>query len=204
MRSKGVLTDADATKAMASWPESTNDLLGGSDKQTWIKARPKKNKHATAPCLRNAGTTALATRPDGMWIHILPNIDAADVFCVEVCGSLQNLQDKRSRFVPATSALVMDCRAAWLNETIYTNLPRWKKMGVFDSRAQNDLKIPIRYLRVLFALKNEDYKIFREHGVSAGHEYFVRHSSFGGITGPGFRNFLKAISPSSHFLTGKP
>ena len=194
------LSDAEAKKLLRQWPSYTATLFGGTDKRPWLQAQPK-TRNASTPCLMNAGASAMSTRPDGMWIRILRDRGAADVFCVDVSGSSQNFQDKRARFLPSTSALVLHCSRSWLNESAYVNQPRWKKMGVFEERVEGDQIYPIRYLRVLFVLPDLEYKNIRDNGVASGHEYFMKHSSLGAFNSKRMQEFLKSISPQRHFYS---
>lgn len=185
---------------MLEWPSYTRSLFGGSSGRPWIQAQPR-TKNATTPCLANAGSGVLTTRPDGMWIRIIAGLKAADVFCVEVCGKMQNFQDKRSRFQPTTSALVLKCTRQWLNESMYVNMTRWKKSGVFESSVDRDFEFPVRNMRVLFVLTEKDYGEFFKSGVPGGHEYFMKHTSFGSFSSQQMQEFLKAISPDRHFYS---
>ena len=164
------LTDSEAKAVLKSWPTFTKELFRGSEKKPWLQAQPKADdKQATTPCLLIAGSNALSTRPDGMWFRLVRERQAADVFCVEVCGSLQNLQDKRSRYVAVTSALVLWCAHRWWNEQISTNIARWQKSGVFEEGPDGDTISPIRYMKVLYALPDIEYNNFKDNGVAGGH-----------------------------------
>lgn len=186
------LSDGDAKAIMVKWPTATKALFGGTDQRPWLQAQPKTpDRHATTPCLMTAGSDALTTRPDGMWFGVVKNQQAADVFCVEVCGVLQNLQDKRSRYAPSTSSLVVSATSDWWNEQISTDIARWKKSGAFQDRVPTDTFFPVRYLRVMFVIADDDYPRFRDGGVAGGHEFFMKHSSLASFTSQKMQAFLK-------------
>lgn len=200
------LTDAQAKQILLQWPSASPGFFGGSNPQPWIQAQPKNpNRRATAPYLSLAGSSQLVTRPDGMWLRMYPTEQCADVVVVEVCGSLQNFFDKRSRFSPSTNSLVIHVLLAWLREAIGTapnaRQSRWQKSGAFSSQPQNNLILSVRTMSVLFALKQGDYNIVKSHGLAAGHEFFVRHSSLTGHTAPLFRSFLARIAQENRFYT---
>jgi len=196
----GQLSDSDAKEIMRKWPRATKALFGGTDERPWIRAQPKTiDKHATTPCLKQAGSDVLTTRPDGMWFRVVRNLQAADVFCVEVCGGLQNLQDKRSRYAPSTSSMVVWATSDWWNEGISKHIPRWKKSGTYISHLTADTFFPVRHLRVLFAVADKDYEVFRDGGVAAAHEFFIPHSSLASFNSPKMQEFLLRTSPFQHF-----
>ena len=51
--------------------------------------------------------------------------------------------------------------------------PRWKVTGVFESEPVRDLILPVRDIKVMYALKHRHYQGFAEHQVPHPHEYFV-------------------------------
>ncbi len=61
--------------------------------------------------------------------------------------------------------------------------------------------LPVRYLRVLYALTRDDYRNVKRSLVAAGHEFFCRHSSLGSHTSQTMRRFFDAMAPKAHFLT---
>lgn len=198
------LSDADAKNIMRKWPNTTTSLFGGTDDRPWLRAQPKNANHrATTPFLLTAGNEALKTQPDGMFVRPVNDFRSLDVICFEVCSSLQNLQDKRSRYAPSNASLVIETRADWWNEEVHQTVTRWEK--VCDEgdaeEVEDDEWYPIRYLRVVFVLNSDHLEVFRLNGVAAGHEYFIRNQSLGSINSGGFREFLDRLSPSHHFYT---
>ena len=143
----------------------------------------------------------MVTRPDGMWFRVCSDDEAVDVICIEICGTLQNLWDKRSRYIPTISAIVLEIEWSWLHEKIYKNLNRKQKSGIGLNESSKQLKLGVRYLRVIFALTTEDYNKFRKDGVPAGHEYFLKHSSLASFSSPKMQEFLRRLAPMSHFYS---
>lgn len=196
------LADGKAKGIMRGWPKVTKSLFGGTDQHPWIRAQPKnKGDHATTPYILTAGNTALKTQPDGMYLLPVNDFMSLDVVCFEVCSSLQNFQDKRSRYSPTTASLIIETRANWWNEAVHGRVTRWKKVSGAGEKAEADQWFPIRYLRVVYVLRNAHLDQFREHGVAAGHEYFIRNSSLSSMTAGRFLKFLERLSPSHHFYT---
>ena len=187
---------------MRKWPRSTKKLFGGSAHRPWLRAQPK-NEHdvATTPYILVAGNTALKTQPDGLYIRPIEKLRAFDLIAFEVCSSLQNLQDKRSRYAPATASLVLETQRNWWNEPVDGSVTRWRKVFGGQDSCVKDMWTPLRHVRVVYVLKNEHLKKFREHGVPSGHEFFIRHSSLGSITAKKFLEFLSRLSPDTHFYT---
>jgi len=200
------LSDAQAKQILLQWPSSSSGFFGGSNPHPWIQAQPKNtNKRATTPYLSLAGSSQLVTRPDGMWLRMYPTEQCADVVVVEVCGSLQNFFDKRSRLSPSTNYLVVHVSLAWLRETIGTmkrsRQSRWQKSGSFNSQPISNLILSVRTISVLFALRQKDYNLVKNHGLAAGNEHFVRHSSLRTHNAPQFRSFLTRIAQENRFYT---
>jgi len=201
------LSDRDAKEIMEKWPRTTTVLFGGTDDCPWVKAQPKhREDSATTPLLLIAGNTALKTQPDGMYIRLVNDMQSLDVICFEVCSSLSNLQDKRSRYAPSISSLVVDIKNRWWNEKVYSNgATRWKKMPFdeyeMEDHVRDDEWFPIRHLRVVYVLRSDHLENFRLNGVGYGHEYFIRNRSLASISAQGFRSFLDRLSPNNHFYT---
>lgn len=175
---KAKLTDSEAKDIMRSWPSASTLLWGSTDERPWLRAQPKCTESgATAPCLKTAGASALVTRPDGMWFRVCPDDDSADVLCIEVCGTLQNLSDKRARYMPTTSANVVEVEHRWWQEGIYKRMNRLQKSGLARAPEDKPTKLAVRYLKVIFVLPKDAYESFFTNGVPGGHEFFLEHSS---------------------------
>jgi hypothetical protein len=82
------------------------------------------------------------TQPDGLGAHFNEG-KSCDVVAVEVCGTIQNLNDKRSRYIPASHSLILSCSAAWFTEEITVQnagkRPRWKACASFGAQPSEDL-----------------------------------------------------------------
>ena len=98
-----------------------------------------------------------------------------DIFAIEACSSLTNLLDKRSRFAPSTHSLMAVCPVQWLMQPVIPNdpTPRWRATGVLRTPPEQPLVLPVRDVRVLYALTAQHYQGFAESQVPHPHEYFV-------------------------------
>jgi hypothetical protein len=123
---KDKLSDAEAKAILCKWPSRTKKLWRPPEnKGFWLAALPKVGK-ATCPTILSPGAGAFRTQPDGLWAYIRPNKSMfADVVSIEVCGTMQNVNDKRSRYMAASHSLVLLCPLPWLLEE--TKLPRGGK-----------------------------------------------------------------------------
>jgi hypothetical protein len=139
-----------------------------------------------------------------LWVHF-NNARSCDVVAVEVCGTIQNLNDKRSRYIPASHSLLLSCGVAWLKEEITVQKagkrPRWRACASFDREPTSDLQVPVRHLRVLYGIPNALYgKWCREH-TPTGYEFFAQHSSLATYNSPPMQTFLRQMSSASQFRT---
>lgn len=190
---------------MRKWPKVTATLFGGTDEHPWLRAQPKNDgDYATTPSILTAGNTALKTQPDGMFIRPMNGFKSLDVVCFEVCSSLPNLQDKRSRYSPSTASLIVETPAKWWNEPVHGNVSRWQKAAPpdeDDDTYEDDDWYPIRYIRIVYVLRKAHIDNFRQNGVAEGHEYFLRNRSLASLTSQKFQIFLGRLSPDNHFYT---
>lgn len=199
------LSDAEAKAVLLKWPTRTTLLWpppGG--KGAWIRSQPSGGT-AAGPRIYAPGSDLFATQPDGMWVHF-NGITSCDVVAIEVCGSIQNLNDKRSRYMPSTHSLVLRVTASWADEVVAggqgrASLSRRDLAGTLGTFATPTVDVPIRVLRVLYALKNVDYKAWVPQHVPTGYEYFMPHSSLATYTRPETQSFLKGMSVASQFHT---
>lgn len=196
------LKDSEAKAILLNWPTRTNAVWkppGG--KGFWIQSQPKTGT-VSGPKLSSPGATLFKTQPDGMWLYF-EDTAACDVVIIEVCGTIQNLNDKRSRYFPSSHSIVVNCSKGWFVENIPTKnkgtAPRWKASGRILQQPKSDLAIPVRYLRVLYALPNEIYKTWCCDHVPTGYEYFCPHSSLDSYKAPKMQAFLKQMSIASQF-----
>jgi len=199
---KNKLSDKEAKAILLSWPTRTNAIWkppGG--KGFWIQAQPKTARKS-GPKLSAPGAKLFKTQPDGMWLFF-DDVSACDVVAVEICGTVQNLNDKRSRYFPSSHSLVVNCGKDWLLEHIPTKktgtAPRWKASGRISVEPSEDLAIPVRYLRVLYALPNTVYKSWCSGHTPTGYEYFCPHSSLDSYNSSKMQSFLKQMSIVGQF-----
>ena len=78
-------------------------------------------------------------------------------------------------FAPSTHSLLAVCPVPWLLAPVTTNdpTPRWQATGVLRHQPTLPLSLPVRDIRVMYALKRNHYQGFAESQVPHPHEYFV-------------------------------
>jgi hypothetical protein len=79
--------------------------------------------------------------------------------------------------------------------------PRKDLAGLSNFQIPKDLRIPVRWLNVLYALPNPLYKEWTKEQIPEPHEYFIRYSSVKTDTSPTAQKFLAGLTLRSHFLT---
>ena len=200
---KPKLTDAEAKTILRHWPERTKSLwptpsVGGF----WLRALPK-NGLVTCPHLQSPGATLFTTQPDGLYLFLSEDV-YADAVSVEVCGTIQYLNDKRSRYMPSSHSIVAVCPHGWLIEQISTQKggksARWAACKSISKAPQTDLSFPLRHLRVLYVLANADFDGWCKNHTPTGYEFFCKHSSLDSFTSQPMQRFLSQMSMYSHFL----
>lgn len=204
---KAKLSDREAKEILRDWPRRSKKLWavpGG--RGFWLRAQPiDKASKVKSPRISIPGSKLFATQPDGMYVF-LRNPEFADIVAIEVCGTPQNLNDKRSRYAATVRSLVLSCPLAWLEAEIPIqkgrNTSRWEASRLFGARKPTtDLSLPIRYLRVLYALPNDMYADWVNNNVPGGHEYLCPHSSLSSHNSQNMRMFLRQLSFAGHFYT---
>lgn len=97
-----------------------------------------------------------------------------DILGIEACGSIANLQDKRARFAPSTSSLLVVCPLGWMLEPFENgNLtPRWRTIRMLREAPTEALVLPVRDFRVLYGLKARIDDGFVRTQMPQPHEYF--------------------------------
>ena len=174
----------------------------------WLRAQPADGK-APGPTMASPGAKLFKTQPDGLWVHFggIEHIEYCDVAVIEVCGTVQNLNEKRSRYSPASHSLVLRCSVKWFAEEIAVQRggrrQRWAAAGSIPRKPAGDdaISIPIRHLRVLYALCNSLYDIWVPSHTPTGYEYFCTHASLDGYSAPKMQTFLRQMSVDSQFYT---
>jgi hypothetical protein len=199
-----ISNDALAKASLKRWPIRTTKLWPPPfDGGFWIRAQPVDGK-TTGPQLSSPGAGQFRTQPDGMWLFLCPDCAYADAVCVEACGSPQNLNDKRSRYIPANHSVVVTCRLAWLNDSVRSagfHGPRWQAAGTFAQQPPGDITLPIRYLRVLYALKPDHYTDVYAQLIPAGYEFFCRMKSLDSYNSQKMQDFLRQMAFATHFYS---
>lgn len=170
--------DALVRSRLRQWPQRPPGLGGpGAGKDSWLRGRPTEVESSCHPFLKLPGSDRLRTLPDGLWLNFGGSAEEpfVDIFAIEACGSLQNLLDKRSRFAPSTHSLLAVCPVPWLLAPVTPNdpTPRWQATGVLRHPPSLALVLPVRDIRVMYALKQRHYDGFAQHQVPHPHEYFL-------------------------------
>jgi len=205
------LTDAQAKTLLKAWPSHSGDVVRSTVWPTphgigaWLRAQPPESSSLPGPRLQAPGATLFRTQPDGLWVWFGPDAQFADVLAVEVCGTAQNLNDKRSRYGPTTTSLLLHTPRTWLQRALRTrgggSSTRLELAALGDVELSEDLQVPVRWSQVLFALPNDIFRRWTAEQIPGPHEYFCRHSSMGSYTGQPMQALLARMTLRSHFLT---
>ena len=198
--------DALVRARLRSWPQRPPGLAGG-ERLRWLRGRPTESPGVCQPFLKLPGSRTLRTLPDGLWLHFggTPAEPFADIFAIEACATLPNLLDKRSRFAPSTHALLAVCPMLWLLAPVSPRdpTPRWRATGVLREPPLQALVLPVRDVRVLYALKSRHYRSFAAGRVPQAHEYFMPMDALvaeGAVEDPAVCALLGRASASANFL----
>ncbi len=170
--------DALVRARLRQWPQRPPGLVAPAQRQdSWLRGRPAETAGSCYPFLKLPGSDRLRTLPDGLWLNFggTPLEPFVDIFAVEACGSLPNMLDKRARFAPSTNSLLAVCPTPWLlGPTTTTDpTPRWRTTGVLRAEPMQPLILPVRDIRVVYALKQRHYNGLLASHVPHAHEYFV-------------------------------
>ena len=96
-----------------AWPQTPPGLepADADERGVWLRARPGPVQETEAPALKIPGASRMRTFPDGLWLWFGGNSadPFVDLFAIEICGSLQNLLDKRSRYAPKCIRALPNC-----------------------------------------------------------------------------------------------
>jgi hypothetical protein len=187
---------------LLKWPRRTNSVWpapGG--RGFWLRGQPKEGT-TPGPRISSPGANLFATQPDALWVHF-SDYDFCDIVAVESCGTSQNLNDKRSRYIPASHSLLLRCSEKWLREKIAIQggrpRSRWKAAASIAHAPTGDLSLPIRFVRVLYALANPVYHAWCSNHVPTGHEFYCPHSSLDSYNSPKMQLFLGQMSIAKQF-----
>lgn len=198
------LGDGEGKDLLKEWPERPTKLFRNSKSVGfWLRAQPP-DALTTGPTLVTPGATVFKTQPDGLWLWF-GDYAFVDVIAVEVCrGRGQNLNDKRSRYMPTNHALLADCKSSWLLADVAVKRgrrPRWVACGTISKTPTSDTRIPVRHIRVLYAIPDDQYDKWLTNVTPGAYEFFCRHSSLGSHTADGFRKFLSRMMPGVQYYT---
>ena len=198
------LSDAEGKARLRAWPQRPRRFFVTSSRAGfWLRAQPPDGG-AAGPTLVSPGATLFASQPDGLWLWF-SELDFVDVIAVDVCRSGQNLNDKRSRYMPTTHALLVECSAEWFTTIIALQgggrQARWHACRTITNVPTQDVRLPVRHIRVLFALPNHLYGPWLSNVTPGAHEFFCQHSSLGSHNAGAFRQFLSRMNPGAQYYT---
>lgn len=199
--------DNRAKASLCKWPNRSRSLWGSpEDGGWWLRAQPilKEKGAAVGPRLIAPGTPAFKTQPDGLWVYLVPDSGYADAIAVEACGSVSNLRDKRSRYSVLGTSMLVTCTLTWLREQIQVqkgrHVRRWKAAETFPTEPNAAIALPVRAIRVLFALPEPIFKQWRKYGMGAAHEYYCPIQSLEQHNAQRMQRLLKRMAPDAHYL----
>ena len=201
--------DALVRARLRQWPQRPPGLVASRGRpQSWLRGRPAETTGSCYPFLKLPGSERLRTLPDGLWLNFggTPLEPYVDIFAIEACGNLANMLDKRARFAPSTNSLLAVCPMPWLLGPTTTSdpTPRWRSTGVLRAEPVHPLILPVRDIRVMYALKQRHYDGLRECHVPQAHEYFVPMDKLVAKDAPDdpeIKALVSRASARSHFLS---
>lgn len=200
--------DARVQETLRGWPQSPPGLVGmARGSQAWMRGRPTDVNGLYTPFLKLPGSYRMRTLPDGLWLCFGGSTVEifVDIFAIEACGSLPNLLDKRSRFAPSTQSRMVECPVPWLLGPVsrHDPMPRWQAIGVMRAEPSQPLIVPVRDIRVMYALKQRHYAGFVASQIPQSHEYFVPMDVLvaeDSASDPALRALVARASASANFL----
>jgi len=201
-----VSLDSLVCQKLRAWPNHPPGLENEMGAGPWLRARPGAADESDYPHLKLPGSNRLKTAPDGLWLCFGGSArdPFVDIFVIEVCGSFPNLLDKRSRFAPSMHSMLAVCPVPWLlgPATPYDATPRWRRTGLLDKAPVGKLSLPVRDVRVMYALRPRQYEGFAASQIPHAHEFFAPVSVLlrpGGYEQPSLRAFIARTSPRANF-----
>jgi hypothetical protein len=190
---------------LRTWPNHPPGLEDDFGPGAWIKGRPAFDD-TEYPFLKLPGANRLRTVPDGFWMRFggTPRDLYVDIFVIEVCGCFTNLLDKRSRFAPSMHSMLAVCPLPWLlgPYTPYDDTPRWRCTRLLKQQPDAPLTLPVRDIRVMYALPPKLYDGFESSQIPHAHEFFAPVTVLLGPQGwqqPSLRAFIARTSPRANF-----
>ena len=196
--------DQQAKSYLQGWRQVTKVFSAPLPAPLWLRAQPKDGV-TTGPTIVAAGSGAFSTQPDGLWLAL--GESCVHAFVIEACGNGQNFNDKRARYQARTSALMLRLPLNWLRHHIRRQSggqrPRWQLLGLSEEPAV-EIALPVRSLRVLYALRSVHYNAaFTEIPLEA-HEFLARVTDLRNWSSPPLQRLLKRASIQAHFLSSRP
>ena len=196
-------------KRLRRWPQNPPGAIRSAKQPgTWLRGRPGEPCQVTQPFLKWPGTNTFRTIPDGLWLHFSPDPGDrwADILCIEACGSIANLHDKRARFAPSTTSLLVVCPLPWLLGPVEPGqeTPRWRLIRLLREEPTEPLVLPVRDVRVLYGLKARHYDGFVRTQMPQPHEYFCPMDVLTdehGHQDPALTALIARASATSNFMT---
>jgi len=203
--------DRQVRRRLRHWPQHPPGMGPRlRERDAWMRGRPCADNEynaGNAPFLKLPGSNRLRTLPDGLWLNFGGTVQEpfVDIFAVEACSSLANLLDKRSRFSPTVHSLMTVCPVPWLLGPFTPNdpTPRWQATGVVRFEPQQPLVLPVRDIRVMYALLNKHYEGFVDNHMPHAHEYYVPMDAVIAVDGdkdPALQAMLAHATASAQFL----
>lgn len=212
-------TDAQAKSIFRKqWPQTTKIWTNSGLKTHWLRAQPVSagQSSPTAPRLHSPDSKVFRTQPDCLYVSTgLGRADTGgfprylDIVAIEVCSTIQNFRDKRSRYLAMTQSMTVELRRTWLQSKTRiqsgTERKRHELLGISAAcvAAEESLWLPVRVLRVIYCLPNtESQKLYwdaLQSIIPEGHEYLMPHSDLTQFNLPRVQKFLKGMSSARHF-----
>ena len=201
------LSDREAKERISSWPEHTRIWSRTDRRVGWLRAQPSTGK--TSPRLQLPGAGAFRTQPDGLWVTLgiepadeTTQASFVDCICIESCGTVQNFNDKRSRYAARTTSLMLAIPRRWLDGsvTVRAGATRARAEVLRGKLAREDVSLPVRHLRILYALPDDDadpslFARITAAMVLEAHEYVCPQRVLGQFKGQPMQKFLKRMAP---------
>ncbi|PJE20465.1 MAG: hypothetical protein CK431_26930 [Mycobacterium sp.] len=102
------------------------------------------------------------------------------------------------------TSMLVTCTLTWLREEIAVQkggrFPRWEAAETFTSEPTSPIELPVRAVRVLFALPQPIFETWRKYGMGAAHEYYCPIQSLEQHKGQRMQRLLKRMAPDAHYL----
>ncbi len=200
---KTKLTDPEAKAILRKWPTRTNAVWKPLEEwASGFKGNQRQGKEA-APSFHHQAQNY--SRPSPMECGYFSTKHSHVILLQLSLAAPCRISTIRD---PDTShpshSLVVNCGLKWLLEHIPTKnngtAPRWSASKCIPTPPTTDLSIPVRYLRVLYALPNQIYHEWCSGHTPTGYEYFCPHSSLDSYKSVKMQEFLEANVDSRAIL----